>query len=98
MTVVDGSTVIGVHARSIALRFTVSSGLPEVTADSIQWFFVSANGSQMELTQDSRHGFSSGRLSLTINPVVLSDEGNYTLQVNHITGTITSDVFLEVHG
>ena len=98
MTAVDGNTVIGVHARNITLRFTVSNALPEVTADNIQWFFVSANGSLMEVRQDLRYSFSPDRLSLTINPLVLSDEGNYTLQVNHITGAVTSNVFLELHG
>ena len=52
MTAVDGNTVIGVHARNITLRFTVSNALPEVTADNIQWFFMSANGSLMEVRQD----------------------------------------------
>ena len=98
MTAVDGNTVIGVHERNITLRFTVSSALPEVTADNTQWFFVSSNGSQIEVAQDSRHRFSPDRLSLTINPLVLSDEGNYILRVNHITGAVTSSVFLELHG
>jgi len=97
LTAVDGNTVIGVHERNITLRFTVSNALPEVTADNIQWFFMSANGSLMEVRQDMRYSFSPDRLSLTINPLVLSDEGNYTLQVNHITGTVTSNVFLELH-
>ena len=98
MTAVDGNTVIGVHARNITLRFTVSNALPELTADNIQWFFMFANGSLMEVRQYSRYSFSPDRLSLTINPLVLSDEGNYTLQVNHITGAVTSSVFLELHG
>ena len=98
MTAVDGNTVIGVHERNITLRFTVSNALPEVTAGNIQWFFVSANGSQIEVTQDSRHSFSPDRLLLTIDPVVLSDEGNYMFQVNHITGVVTSNVVLELHG
>ena len=98
MTAVDGNTVIGVHARNITLRFIVSNALPEVTADNIQWFFMFANGSLMEVRQYSRYSFSPDRLSLTINPLVLSDEGNYTLQVNHITGAVTSSVFLELHG
>jgi len=95
---VAGTTIIGVQGRRLSLRFTISNALPEVTADNIQWFFESTNASQMELRPDSRHTFSPDMLSLTINPLVLSDEGNYTLRVSHITGTVTSTVFLEMQG
>ena len=95
---VGGTTIIGVQGRRLSLRFTISNALPEVTADNIQWFFESTNASQMELRPDSRHTFSPDMLSLTINPLVLSDEGNYTLRVSHITGTVTSTVFLEMQG
>ena len=98
ITAVAGTTLIGVQGRRRSLRFNVSDALPEVTADDIQWFFESTNAPQREVTQDLRHSFSPDRLSLTINPLELSDEGNYTLQVNHITGIVTSTVFLDVQG
>ena len=88
-----GNTVIGVRGRRVSLRFTISNALPEVNPANIQWFFVS---SQREVTQDSRHTFSPNRQTLTINSLVLSDQGNYTFQVNHITGAVTATVFLEI--
>ena len=97
MTAVDGNIVTGVQGGSITLNFTTSNALPAITAENIQWFFKSTNDSQIELTQSSQHNFSSDRLSLTISPLVLSDEGNYTLQINHITGSVISAVFLELH-
>lgn len=96
ITALAGNTIIGVEGRRISLHFIVLNALPAVTAENIRWFFESTNGSQIELTQDSHHSFSSHRLSLTIDPLVLSDEGNYSFQVNHITGAVTSTVFLEI--
>ena len=94
------SPVIGVEDQSATLSFTVSNDIPEVTLDGLQWYFAPVGGSPQSITSasDSRYTFTTDLLSLTINPLVVADEGNYTLEATNAAGTGSTNIFLEIQG
>ena len=94
------SPVIGEEDQSATLSFTVSNDIPEVTSDGLEWYFTPVGGSRQPITSasDSRYTFTADLLSLTINPLVVADEGNYTLEATNVAGTDSADIFLDVEG
>ena len=80
--------------------FLVSNNVPAVTPNSIQWFSSPSNGSLIEIVADStvRYSFSDNKLSVHINHLSLSDEGNYTLVATNAGGSGSDTIFVDIQG
>ena len=81
---------------SITLSFEVRCDIPLVELSSDDWrvVYVDQEGS-LTLTED-RFTFSEDFTSLTIDPVVLTDEGTYTLTATNEAGTDSASIVLDV--
>ena len=90
---VSPSTITGLLYGSITLEFNITNDEPRVTLDDITWLM-----NDTLLINRSRVSFSANRLSVTIDNLTLSDEGNYTLIACNPAGTDRDSVFLNIIG
>lgn len=87
------NSTVGIVGRGITLRFVVEDAVPEVTADTVEWY---KDNSDTPIVSTSRLMFASDRLSLSINPVRNEDQGTYTIHINHVTGLISAELYMDV--
>ena len=83
---------------SITLSFEVTNDIPLIELSSDDWrvVYVDQQGSHTLAEEDDRFTFSGGFTSLTIDPVVLTDEGTYTLTATNEAGTDSASIVLDV--
>ena len=83
---------------SITLSFEVTDDIPLVELSSDDWrvVYVDQEGSHTLAEEDVRFTFSDNFTSLTIDPVVLTDEGTYTLTATNEAGTDSASIVLDV--
>lgn len=93
-------SVVGVFEYSQSMGFVIVNDFPRVNLTNIQWQFVDLNNTVVNLLSmtDTRHTFTSDLRVLTINPVLLSDRGTYTLTATNEAGIRNSTINLIVHG
>ena len=97
MAAVSSSPLIGAQNTSVTLQFSISNDLPPVTSTDIVWLFTPIGSSVMQIiTSDGRYIFSDDMLSLTIEALVATDEGSYTLEATTIAGFSFATIFLDV--
>ncbi len=87
--------VDGVVGRGAILSFQIEGGVPEVTKDRIEWY---KDGSTSPVNTTSRVTIQMDGRSLSVDPVIREDEGNYTIVVDHPSGTMLAHIFLNVQG
>ena len=100
VTAITESPAIAETTMSTTLSFNVTNDIPAVVLSSGSWTVVYADQedevSHTLASEDDRFTFSEDFRSLTINPVVLSDEGTYTLTATNEAGTDSASIMLDV--
>ena len=91
---VSSNSLIGAQNTSVTLQFSISNDLPPVTSTDIVWRFGSS-GMQLN-TSSGRYIFSDDMLSLTIEALIATDEGSYTLEATTIAGSDSATIILDV--
>ena len=97
----SNNIIIGVEFRNIQFSFMITSALPSVSSDDIQWYFTQEgtnNAVPLIPGDDSTHyQFSEDRLTLRIiNITRAGDSGNYSVTASNIVGQSTATIILDV--
>lgn len=79
ITVSEGNTTV--------LRVYVSDAYPSVFPEAIEWRFTRFNGSTSVIETNGKYNYSHERTALILSDVNRSDRGNYTVIINHQTGS-----------
>ena len=93
-------TVVGVLDYSQRMRFIIEDAFPSVNTSNIQWHFTNLTGTTVDLLNsiNIRRVFTDDRRQLSIDPVMLSDRGTYTLSATNEAGTRNATINFDVHG
>ena len=101
VTAITESPLITLENVSITLSFEVTDDIPPVMLTSSDWMVTNSEVSHTIDPEDPRYTFSEDFTSLTIDPVIVSDEGTYTLTATNEAGshsaTITVDVQCKIY-
>ena len=93
-----GSVVVGVAGSGLTVGVTVQSAYPEVAANQITWFRQTDLATPLTEAADSRYDFSANMRSLYIYPVTYDDEGDYIINIYHVTGNQSVNIHINVQG
>ena len=105
----DNSMLPAILDGTLELTFTISEARPPVAEEDVIWTFLpSSAGSDLEpivlnSSTSDRYQFlyMTTYVRLTIHPVQLDDEGNYSVSVSNIAGedmyTLSVDVVSKCH-
>ena len=81
--------------HQVVISFNITEANPQVLSSDILWTF---NGAEIENENETRYIFSLDRLSLTINMLMLSDEGIYRMTAFNPAGSEYDETFINVEG
>lgn len=78
--------------------FDITSALPSVSSNDIQWYFTQeGTNNSVPLIPSARYQFSEDRLTLNIiNITRAGDGGNYSVTASNIVGQDTATIILDV--
>ena len=94
-----GFSIFRQPGGTVLFQFNISEDSPPVRTENIRWFFISLNN-RVDITDttDERFNISSDRLSLIIDGVTHTDEGEYLLQATNEAGPGIGVIVLSIAG
>ena len=81
--------------HQVVISFNITEADPQVPSSDILWTF---NGIVIENENETRYSFSVDRQSLTINMLMLSDEGIYRMTAFNPAGSDYDETSINVQG
>ena len=91
------ATVVGVVGSGVTIGVMIDSAYPELTANQIVWYRAEDLATPLTAAT-SKYEFNNNMRSLYIYPVSYEDEGDYIININHVTGNQTVTIHVNVQG
>ena len=88
---------MGVVGSGVTIGVSIDSAYPEVTTNDVMWYRAEDLTTPLTDVTD-KYDFTSNMRSLYIYPVTYEDEGDYVINIYHVTGNQTVTIHINIQG